>query len=613
MEREGLGGFELLVIVVAGVALALVGAVWAGAWFALAVSGQALGVPFSTAADAASHLPANLGSPAAAWPEPYAGALPAAPLYWLCTALTAAAVAVVAVVVLRWLGRSRVGTARRRPLGVDARTRFAKRRDLEPLLVSGSTPGRFVVARFGRRLVATEAPPLRSTVRSRWVERRRSRQGDRGAVALVGPSRSGKTTAAVAGILEWDGPAVLSSVKADLLATTQGWRSSLGEVRVYDPTSSTVPKGASAMWSPLQQAGTVVGSQRAARALCDAAPRGGVEGGMDFWLAQAEILLSGLLFVAHHAHRDMDAVCEWVLTQDRPGTLGPGEVRQALDALNHSNNAAVARGAVEVAKGLVSVWEMEERTRSSIYATAQTVIWPWTDPGVAASSRTLLRKRRSGRSVGGVDLAWLLSGANTVYLCSPIEDQRRLAPAFGGLLNDLINQAYRHVAATGRPLDPPLLVVIDEAGNTPLRSLPEFASTLAGIGVLLVTIWQSLAQVEVAYGRATDTILTNHLTKVFYAGLSDPGSLRYVDQVLGEAEVDTRSRSAAERINGGSDQFSTVRVPLAPAHVLRQMRPGDALLVHGTLPPAHVRTRPFYRSAHLAKRSAMPIVGGSAA
>ncbi|MCZ7537856.1 MAG: type IV secretory system conjugative DNA transfer family protein [Acidimicrobiia bacterium] len=132
---------------------------------------------------------------------------------------------------------------------------------------------------------------------------RRTRRGDRGAVALVGPSRSGKTTAAVAGILEWDGPAVLSSVKADLLATTHGWRSRLGEVRVYDPTSSTVPRGASALWSPLQQAGTVVGAQRAARALCDAAPRGGVEGGMDFWLAQAEILLSGLLFVAHHASR----------------------------------------------------------------------------------------------------------------------------------------------------------------------------------------------------------------------------------------------------------------------------------------------------------------------
>ncbi|MGH9230412.1 MAG: TraM recognition domain-containing protein [Acidimicrobiales bacterium] len=107
------------------------------------------------------------------------------------------------------------------------------------------------------------------------------------------------------------------------------------------------------------------------------------------------------------------------------------------------------------------------------------------------------------------------------------------------MLNDHIAQAYRRVGATGRPLDPPLLVVIDEAGNTPLRALPEYASTLAGIGVLFVTIWQSLAQIEASYGRDADTILTNHLTKVLYAGLSDPASLRYVAQVLGDAEVET--------------------------------------------------------------------------
>lgn len=604
MEREGFGQFELIVVGLAGVALVVVGAVWAGTVLGAAVLGTTQRIPFSAAAQATPRLPANLSSPAEAWPDQYRERLPGPLLYWFCTALVAATLTTSIVLIARWLSRSKVGTARRRPLGVDGRTRFAKRRDLGPLLVSAPVPGRFIIARFGRRLIATEFPPPRSADSPRR-SRRQDRRGDRGAVALVGPSRSGKTTAVVAGILEWDGPAVLSSVKADLLAATQGWRSTLGDVRVYDPTSSTVPKGTRARWSPLQQAGTVVGAQRAARSLCDAAPRGGVEGGMDFWLAQAEILLSGLLFVAHHAHRDMGAVCEWVLSQDRPNELGPGEVRQALDALAVSDNDAITMGATEVAKGLVSVWEMEDRTRSSIYATAQTVIWPWTDPGVAASARP--SRGKGGHRSTAIDLPWLLSGPNTVYLCSPIEDQRRLAPAFGGLLNDLINQAYRHVAATGKPLDPPLLVVIDEAGNTPMRSLPEYASTLAGIGVLLVTIWQSLAQLDVAYGKAADTILTNHLTKVFYAGLSDPASIRYVDQVLGDTEVDTRSHSAAERMNGGSDQFSTTRVPLAPAHVLRQMRPGDALLVHGTLPPAHVRTRPFYRSRHLAGRAAMAV------
>ena len=339
MERDGLTGFELMVLAIGAVAAAVVIVVWGGASLALVMSGEPRAVPLSGAVDALGRLPSSGGDPAAAWAEPYASALPVPALYWTCTAVVAIGAAVVVGLGVRWFGRSRVGTSKRRPLGVDARPQFAHRRDLAPLLVDGPVTGQFIVGRFGRSLVATESTP-----KGRTSPRRNHRRGDRGALALVGPSRSGKTTAAVSGILEWEGPAVLSSVKADLLAVTRGWRSQLGSVRIYDPTTSTVDAKSSATWSPLQQADTVLGAQRAARALCDAAPRGGVEGGMDFWLAQAEILLSSLMYVAFHAHRDMGAVCEWVLLQDHPADLGPGEVRNALDQLMKSNDSALPAG-----------------------------------------------------------------------------------------------------------------------------------------------------------------------------------------------------------------------------------------------------------------------------
>jgi type IV secretion system protein VirD4 len=594
VQRDGLSGFEVAVLWFGGVVALAVGVVWAGAALALFVAGEPLEVSPDQAMAALPELGGRGGDPANAWADPVAGRLPGPGVYWLCTAVAGGAAVALAVGVLRLVGRSRVGTVSRRPLGVNARPRWARRCDLPPVLTRRAPPGRFIVGRFRRWFVATEAP-----VAGRWRGGRSGHRGDRGAVALVGPSRSGKTTAAISGILEWNGPAVLSSVKADLLGATLGWRAQAGKVRVYDPTGTLGPlRGpaesvGAARWSPVARAATLVDAQRAARALTEAAPRGGVEGGIDFWLAQAEILLSGLLYVAHHTGRDMGTVAEWVLLQDRPGELGPGEVRTCLDLILAAPDDNLVAGAVEASRGLLAIWEMEERTRSSVYATAQTVVWPWAEPGVAASSR--------GASV---DLDWLLAGSNTVYLSAPIEDQRRLSPAFGGLLNDLITQAYRRVAATGRPLDPPLLMVIDEAGNTPLRSLPEYASTLAGIGVVLVTIWQSLAQIEASYGRDADTILTNHLTKVFYAGLSDPASLRYIGQILGDAEVETRSQSLAGRQGRDSTQLSTTRVALAPPHALRQMRRGDALLVHGTLPPAHIRAHPFYRDRRLAARAA---------
>ena len=583
MERNGLTAFEVLVVAVAVLVGVVGGTIWLGAWVASALRGKSLEATFSDAVAAATKLPSNLGQPRLAWPPGVRESLPGPALYWFGTVLALALVLGVTVLTFKLLSRSRVGTTPRRPLGVDARARFATARDLKPLAVRGHHPGRFLLGRHGGLILATELP------RKRRKRRRGSRHGDRGAVALIGPSRSGKTTAAIAGILGWEGPAVLSSVKADLLGSTCGWRKKQGKVLVYDPTHTTGDE--SAIWSPLRGAGTVLGAQRAARALCEAAPRSdNVKGGLDFWLSQAEILLSGLLWVAVHDRKDMARVCEWVMVQDRPLEDGLGDVQVALNRLLESEDPVVQDGASRASQAVMSIWSMEDETRSSVYASAQTVVWPWADPGVAAASK--------GKSL---NLDWLLGGANTVYLCAPIEDQERLWPAFGGLLNDLVKQVFLRVAATGKPLDPPLLIVIDEAGNTPLRSLPQYASTLAGLGVLLVTIWQSIAQIEASYHRQADTILTNHLSKVFYSGLSDPAAFRYISQVLGDVEVETRSRSEAADWRA-SQQLSTTREPLVPPHMARQMLPGDALLIHGTLPPAHVRTQPWWEDRRLAAR-----------
>lgn len=286
MDRDGLSLFDAVVLTVGGAVVLVVAVVWGGAMLALLAIGEGAVLPVADAAEAVPGLVDHVGDPAGAWSAPAAGRLPGPVVYWACTAVAAGIAVALVAGALRLLGGPRAGTARRRPLGVDARPAWATWRGLRPLLVRRAVPGRFIVARFGRWFVATEAA---GTSRGRRRRRGGARRGDRGAVALVGPTRSGKTVAAISGILEWDGPAVLSSVKADLLGSTLGWRAEQGEVRVYDPTRTLGPVGGAtvgpACWSPVGQASTVVGAQRAARALCEAAPRGGVEGGMDFWLA----------------------------------------------------------------------------------------------------------------------------------------------------------------------------------------------------------------------------------------------------------------------------------------------------------------------------------------
>lgn len=591
MEREGLDGFDAVVVTLLAGATATGTAVWGGAVLAAGAGSRLwLDAGASDAVTALTRLPEHMSDPARAWPGPISSRLPGPILYWSATAVAVAMMGAVALAAARWWHRRDWGIERRRRLGVDTQARFAHRRELAPLLVRGPVKGRFILGRSGRWLVATES---RTGGGRRPRGRSSRRRGDRGAVAMLGPSRCGKTTAAIAGILDWEGPAVLSSVKADLMAATIGWRRGQGEVRVFDPTGST--SELTACWSPLRDATSTLGAQRAARALVDAAPREGVEGGSDFWLKQAEILLSGLLWVAAtspgHSMRD---VASWVFTQDHPraGDGGPGVVFELLQVA--LADKASAGGAGAATEALLGVWQLDDRTRASVYATAQTVVWPWMDPGVAESARR-----------SDIDLGWLRAGDNTVYLCAPIEDQQRLAPAFGGLLSDLIKQVAQEVGRTGRPLDPPLLVVIDEAGNTPLRSLPEYASTVAGLGVQLVTIWQSRAQIDFAYGRQADSVLTNHLSKLFYAGASDLSGLEMVSRLLGQEQVGTHQLSADVAGVGHRQSITTsgVESALAPVHIIRQMHPGDAVLVHGTLPPAHLRTRPYYRDRRLRARA----------
>lgn len=243
--------------------------------------------------------------------------------------------------------------------------------------------------------------------------------------------------------------------------------------------------------------------------------------------------------------------------------------------------------------------------RSSIFGTAQAAVWPWLNPTVANSAEGT-----------DVSLDWLLSGSNTLYASAPLRAAKRLAPAIGGMIGDLLDQVAQRVARTGRPLDPPLLLVLDEVGNTPLRELPELVSTLSGLGVQIVTIWQSITQVKSAYGDHAGTIIANHRTKVFFSGISDPDTFELAVRLVGDEQVVNRVASRelglGERSGHKSLQESTITTAAVPGHVLRQQPTGTALLVHGTIPPAHLRTRSHLEDVRLFERARLPLPDGRA-
>jgi type IV secretion system protein VirD4 len=503
------------------------------------------------------------GRPALGWPRSARPALPGPlPLYGL--GMTVVALALVLASMVRRVGRSVLARQPRawpRAPGRIARARqprsaaWARRKDLDSLAVRRPVPGRLTLGLARRQLLAAEP---------------------RQSVIVVGPTQTYKTSGfAVPAVLEWEGPVLASSVKADLVRDTVTWRSRAGEVWLYDPAGGTGLERSG--WSPLAGAGSWAGAKRVAAGLCATArtSAGGLSDA-DFWYSAAAKLLAPLLFAAASSGGSMSDVVRWVDEQE------VAVVEAVLEQLDVPEALQAAR----------ATSRRDDRQRSSVYTTAETVIEAFADPIVARSSlRSDIDPRRLCRG-----------SADTLYLCAPARHQQRFQPLFSGLLTEVLDAAVELAAARGAPLDPPLLVVLDEAANVaPLNDLDVLASTAAGHGVQLVTVWQDFAQISARYGQRAATVVNNHRAKVVLSGVSDPSTLEHVSALIGEEEV-AQSSTTTDQDGRRSTTTAVASRRLAPADSLRRIRPGDGVLVYGYLPPVTLRLRPWGSDRELSRR-----------
>jgi type IV secretion system protein VirD4 len=533
-----------------------------GVWFCGQLAGTLFGGGWPSVSPVEAggllvRLPSRLGDPATAWPADVRANLPGAAGFYATVTLLIALLVLAALAVRHVVAGGRRRGPRAGSSGRPRGSAWATRRQLAPLAIREPRAGRLTLGRVGGRLVGAEA---------------------RQSVIVVAPTQSLKTTGlAIPALLEWEGPAVAASVKSDLLRDTLARRRELGDVHVYDPTAAT--GSPTSGWTPLRGCQTWQGAQRLAAWLAAAAQPGRTGlADADFWYAAAAKLLAPLLFAAAVSERSMADVVRWVDTQEQ----------------DEVSNALVAADVEEAYFAAEATWKRDERQRSSIYTTTETVLAAYADPGVLAASLC-------------ADLtpdSLLDGGRHTAYLCAPAHEQQRLAPLFATLIQELVAAVYDRATRTGRPLDPPLLIVLDEAANiAPLRDLDTLAATAAGQGIQLVSVFQDLAQIKDRWGTRAATIVNNHRAKIIGAGVSDPDTLDYVARVLGDEEVRQVSSTAGREGHGSTTQSTTYRA-LAPANVVRENRPGTGLLVYGHLPPAQLELRPWFADRDLRRLAA---------
>jgi len=468
---------------------------------------------------------------------------PATSVLVLAVVLLLALLTAAVTLALWWTGRHTRGTS--------GSARWASRKDLASLVV-----GKDPLDRVGR-IGLGEAVPGRFKLATPRTH----------SVLVLGPPGSGKTESVVIpSIRDWAGPAVVTSVKPDILDAAGDRRAQVGKVWIFDPTESTGRP--SAKWSPLASCTTWPGAWEMATWLVDAAaPPAGGGGEVVFFTSQGRMLLAPLLFAAGAGGGTMADVVRWAQLKRAD------EVKESLEAIRKRG----VDGVDEASNTLTSCDEQPGNTRGNIYATVVSILEVYVDPATA-------------RSADGCDIypAELLDGTGTLFMISPVHAQARLAPLIEALIMSVVREAQNRAQA-GRVLDPSLLLLLDEAGNVaPLRALPAIASTGRAQGVQLVSCWQDAGQVEHRYGRLAPTVMSNHSVELVLRGVRDLNTLDHVSRLLGDAEVDRHS--VTDRGDGGkSTSTSQQRERLAPADQLRQLPVGHAVMIAGALPPVMVR------------------------
>jgi type IV secretion system protein VirD4 len=505
------------------------------------------------------RLPGHLGDPAAAWPAGVRPRLPDAAGCYVALGMLAGALASLAALASRAgvtvaLGRGSEGA------------RWARAFELRALH-GRARSGRLALGRCRGRLLYAE---------------------QRHALVAFGPPQSGKSAGlAVPALLEWDGPAVASSIKTDLLAATAARRRELGPVFVFDPFE--LSGGAGHTWSPLRGARTWDGALEVAWRLAAAGEldHRGVEGG-DFWAIAAEQRLAPLLFTAAATGAGMDSVVRWTYGQ------GSRELDQAISELTGAARDEVELEGAHAAYDAVRAFEAQaDRTRSSIEATAQGLVRAY------RFGRVLRSARSSQITPDGV-----LDERATLYLIGDAKASKLLRPIFLALLSEIVDRAYERATLAGGRLELPLLLCLDEAGNVaPLPNLAEVASTAPSHNIQLVSIFHDLAQARSRYGRQAETMVNSHRARMLLPGVADLDTLRYFSGLAGEEEARETTRTTGA--GGGSRTTGVRRRPLAAPEALRQLPAGQALLLYGRIPPVRIRLRLWFADRRL-RRLATP-------
>ena len=394
-------------------------------------------------------------------------------------------------------------------------------------------------------------------------------------VLILGPPRSGKgMNIVIPMILDAPGVVVTTSTRPDNLAVTLAARAARGPVMVFDPEGlDRTPGAARLRWSLVRGCEAPRTAMIRAEALVSDGAKSGVENA-SFWRAQALSVTRCMLHAAALDARPPADLYRW--------SHAAGAAKEATAILATHRGATPGWG-----RALDAVISADQRTRDSTWAMVANTFAPLADPAVLAAVTP---------EVGAeFDPLAFLAMRGSVFLLGTASGASATASLVAALIEDLIDAARRLAARSpGQRLDPPLALILDEAANYPLPSLPALMSEGGGSGITTVAVLQSLAQARDRWGReAGGAIWDSAIAKIILGGSTNADDLGDISRLIGEREVTEWSETRAGGAAGRSMSSVTRRRPILEPADLRRLPIGTGLLLLRSAPPIVMRLQPW--------------------
>ena len=506
---------------------------------------------------------ARPGDPSLAWGGPVG---PAA-LYWSLTALILASL--VGLVHAAWRLSSRQA-----------------RKSDDPTRAEGLAGRQHVANVAGRKALLARASMLRPSIARPRPAEVGYRLGSAGgldcwasvedSMLLLGPPRSGKGfNVVIPMILDAPGAVVTTSTRPDNLTVTLAARRLVGPVAVFDPEGLAPAPGIvpSLRWSPTRGCARPQTAMSRAVALVGDTGRAGVENGA-FWRQQTISAVRCLLHAAALVGRPPADLYRW--------SHAAAGAKEAVAILTQTPGATPGWE-----RALDAIISADQRTRDSVWAMVANTFAPLADPAVLAAVTP------------GPDEAFdptaFLTKKGTLYLLGTASGSSATANLVAALVEDVVDAARRLAAGSaGARLDPPLGLILDEAANYPLPSLPGLMSEGGGSGITTLAALQSLAQARDRWGReAAETIWDAAIAKIVLGGSANSDDLSDISRLIGDRDAREWSETIGAGPGGRSTSTSIRQRPILEPSAIRRIPVGHGLLLLRSAAPIMMKLSPW--------------------